>query len=79
MLSLVKRLAAEHNLAVVIISHNLHDVFEVAHRITVLRLGRNVGVYEREKTTPEEIVFGITAGKPVKVSGVVAADEEKTL
>ena len=78
-LGLVTRLAAEHDLAVVIISHNLHDVFEVAHRITVLRLGRNVGVYEREKTTPEEIVFGITAGKPVKVSGVVAADEEKTL
>ena len=78
-LGLVTRLAAEHDLAVVIISHNLHDVFEVADRITVLRLGRNVGVYEREKTTPEEIVFGITAGKPVKVSGVVAADVEKTL
>ena len=62
-----------------IISHNLHDVFEVADRITVLRLGRNVGVYEREKTTTEEIVYGITAGKPVKVSGVVAADVEKTL
>ena len=77
-LSLVKRLT-EQGLAVVVISHNLNDVFEVAHRISVLRLGRNVGVYEREKSTPEEIVFAITAGKPVKVSGVVAADVEKKL
>jgi D-xylose transport system ATP-binding protein len=60
-LDLVKRLA-EQGLAVVIISHNLIDVFEVADRITVLRLGRNVGVYEREATTQQEIVQAITAG-----------------
>ena len=40
-LELVARLA-EQGLAVVLISHNLHDVFAVAHRITVLRLGRNI-------------------------------------
>ena len=61
MLDLVKRLA-EQGLAVVLISHNLHDVFEVADRITVLRLGRNVGVYERATTTQQEIVRAITAG-----------------
>jgi D-xylose transport system ATP-binding protein len=60
-LDLVKRLA-EQGLAVVLVSHNLLDVFEVANRITVLRLGRNVGVYEREKTTEQEIVQAITAG-----------------
>jgi D-xylose transport system ATP-binding protein len=60
-LDLVKRLA-EQGLAVVIVSHNLNDVFEVAHRITVLRLGRNVGVYEREATTQQEIVQAITVG-----------------
>src|SRR5947207_11639947 len=60
-LDLVKRLG-EQGLAVVIVSHNLADVFEVANRITVLRLGRNVGVYEREKTTEQEIVQAITAG-----------------
>ena len=68
-LALVRRLA-EQGLAVVIISHNLHDVFETATRITVLRLGRNVGVYEREKSTPEEVVHAITAGAPIKVSGI---------
>ena len=41
-LELVRRLA-EQGLAVVLISHNLHDIFETATRITVLRLGRNVG------------------------------------
>ncbi len=60
-LDLVKRLA-EQGLGVVIISHNLIDVFEVADRITVLRLGRNVGVYEREHTTQQEIVSAITFG-----------------
>ena len=60
-LDLVKRLG-EQGLAVVIVSHNLLDVFEVADRITVLRLGRNVGVYERDKTTEQEIVQAITAG-----------------
>src|SRR2546421_3909787 len=60
-LDLVKRLG-EHGLAVVIVSHNLADVFEVADRITVLRLGRNVGVYEGGKTTEPEIVPAITSG-----------------
>jgi D-xylose transport system ATP-binding protein len=60
-LDLVKRLA-EQGLGVVIISHNLIDVFDVADRITVLRLGRNVGVYEREHTTQQEIVSAITFG-----------------
>jgi D-xylose transport system ATP-binding protein len=71
-LALVKRLA-ERGLAVVLISHNLHDIFEVATRITVLRLGRDIGVYEREKTTQQEVVQAITAGVPTKVSGVPAA------
>jgi D-xylose transport system ATP-binding protein len=68
-LELVKRLG-DQGLAVVLISHNLHDVFEVATRITVLRLGRDVGVYEREKTTQQEVVQAITAGIPTKVAGV---------
>jgi D-xylose transport system ATP-binding protein len=68
-LELVRRLA-EQGLAVVLISHNLHDVFEVADRIAVLRLGRNVGVYDRRKTSQQEVVHAITAGVPTKVAGV---------
>jgi D-xylose transport system ATP-binding protein len=70
-LALVRRLG-EQGLAVVIISHNLHDIFETADRITVLRLGRNVGVFERTKTSQEEVVAAITAGVPTKVSGIPA-------
>jgi D-xylose transport system ATP-binding protein len=74
-LDLVKRLA-DQGLAVVLISHNLNDVFEVATRITVLRLGRDVGVYEREKTTQQEVVQAITAGIPTKVAGIPATAPE---
>ena len=74
-LALVKRLA-EQGLSVVLISHNLHDIFEAATRITVLRLGRDIGVYEREKTTQDEIVHAITAGVATKVSGIPATGGE---
>jgi D-xylose transport system ATP-binding protein len=68
-IELVNRLA-EEGLGVVLISHNLHDVFETATRITVLRLGRNVGVFERATTTQDAVVHAITAGAPTKVSGI---------
>jgi D-xylose transport system ATP-binding protein len=71
-LGLVTRLA-EQGLAVVFVSHNLVDVFEVAHRITVLRLGRNVGVYEKGKTTQQEIVQAITAGTAAAEEAEVVA------
>jgi D-xylose transport system ATP-binding protein len=67
-LDLVKRLG-EQGLAVVLISHNLHDVFEVADSITVLRLGQNVGEYKRADVTQTQIVEAITAGKLTKVPG----------
>jgi D-xylose transport system ATP-binding protein len=64
-LTLVKRLAAQ-GLAVVLVSHNLNDVFQVADRITVLHLGRNAGVFERATTSQEEIVLAITTGTRVE-------------
>jgi D-xylose transport system ATP-binding protein len=74
-LELVRRLA-DQGLAVVLISHNLHDIFEVATRITVLRLGRDVGVYERATTTQQEVVHAITAGIPTKVAGIAETGSE---
>jgi D-xylose transport system ATP-binding protein len=74
-LELVERLA-EQGLAVVLISHNLHDIFAVAHRITVLRLGRSIAVYERDQTTQQEVVEAITAGVPTKVSGIPSTNLE---
>jgi D-xylose transport system ATP-binding protein len=77
-LELVKRLA-EQGLAVVLISHNLHDIFEVADRITVLRLGRTVAVYDRNVTTQQEVVQAITAGVPTKVAGIPSVAPEPDL
>jgi len=73
-LALVRRLG-EQGLAVVIISHNLHDIFETADRIAVLRLGRNVGVFDRRTTTQQVVVEAITAGVPTKVAGIPATTE----
>ena len=69
-LDLVRRLA-DKGLPVVIISHNLHDVFEVADRITVLRLGRKVAEFVTTKTTQQEVVHAITAGTVDFVPGMV--------
>ena len=60
-LDLVLRLK-ETNHAVVIISHNLNNVFEVCDRITVIRQGENVEVFDKLKSTPDQIVSAITRG-----------------
>ena len=62
-LSLTRRLA-ERGCAVVLISHNIADVFEVADRMVVFRRGRKVAERRREDTNPEEIVSLITGAHP---------------
>ena len=49
-LALIHRLR-ERGLGVVVISHNLDTVFDVADRIVVLRLGRRVATFDRAGTT----------------------------
>jgi D-xylose transport system ATP-binding protein len=58
-LELIGRLK-ERGLGVVVISHNLANVFEVADRIVVLRLGRATGDFKAEETTEEHVVSAIT-------------------
>jgi ABC-type sugar transport system ATPase subunit len=62
-LSLTRRLA-ERGCAVVLISHNIADVFEVADRMAVFRRGRKVAERQRDGTNPEEIVSLITGAHP---------------
>jgi ABC-type sugar transport system ATPase subunit len=50
----------EHRLAVLLVTHNLAQVFDLAGRIVVLRRGRRVAVRSTEETTREEIVGLIT-------------------
>jgi len=72
-LDLVRRLA-ERGLGVVMITHNLHDVFESADRITVLRLGQRVAELKVAETSQQEVVHAITAGTLDHVPGMQDAE-----
>jgi D-xylose transport system ATP-binding protein len=61
-LNLVKRLA-EQGVAVIMISHNLVDVFAVADYISVLYLGQMVAAVDAKDTTSDEVVGYITGTK----------------
>jgi D-xylose transport system ATP-binding protein len=61
-LGLIKRLREEGH-GVVVISHNLADVFEVADRIFVLRLGRYAGDFPVGEASQEDIVAAITGAE----------------
>jgi len=61
-LALVTRLA-EQGVAVIIISHNLADVFAVADYISVLYLGQMVASVEAKNTTRDDVVGYITGSK----------------
>jgi D-xylose transport system ATP-binding protein len=61
-LNLIKRLRDEGH-AVVVISHNLADVFEVADRIFVLRLGRKAADLGAHEASQEEVVAAITGAE----------------
>jgi D-xylose transport system ATP-binding protein len=61
-LELIKRLREEGH-GVVVVSHNLADVFEVADRIFVLRLGQQAGDYQAAETSQDEVVAAITGAR----------------
>ena len=61
-LDLVRRLA-DHGLGVVLISHNMNDVMEVADRITALYLGRVAADVPAKQLTHNQVVELITAGR----------------
>jgi D-xylose transport system ATP-binding protein len=58
-LALIKRLKARH-LGVIVISHNLADVFQVVDRIFVMRLGAPGGEFDVHTATQQEVVAAIT-------------------
>ncbi len=57
-LQLVLRLRAQGT-AIVIVSQNIEEIFEVADRIVVLHLGRVGAVFRRADTTPEAVVGAV--------------------
>jgi D-xylose transport system ATP-binding protein len=61
-LKLVRRLA-DQGLAVVLISHNLNDVFEVADQVSVLYLGKIAAQLAVKDVTRNQVVELITSGR----------------
>src|SRR3712207_6235327 len=61
-LALIKRLRDEGH-GVLVVSHNLADVFEVADRIFVLRLGKKAGDFKAAETSQDEVVAAITGAR----------------
>jgi D-xylose transport system ATP-binding protein len=61
-LHMIRRLR-DQGLAVVVISHNLADVFEVVDRVIVLRLGKRVATFDVKSITPERVVSAITGAE----------------
>ncbi|MET7641017.1 ATP-binding cassette domain-containing protein [Streptomyces sp. NPDC005438] len=74
-LDLVERLR-ERGLGVLLISHNMADVQAVADRVTVLRLGRNNGVFDVQDTSHEEIIAAITGASDNAVTRRHARSKE---
>jgi ABC-type sugar transport system ATPase subunit len=66
-LELVRRLA-DQGLAVIIISHNMNDVFQVADRIAVLRLGRMVALRPAAEIDRQIVVDLMTTGVSSRVA-----------
>lgn len=59
---LIRRLR-EKGLGVVVISHNLADVFDVTDRIVVLRLGRRVATFSTYDAGQQQVVAAITGAE----------------
>ncbi len=76
-LDLIKRLASR-GVAVMVVSHNLIDVFEVADRIAILYLGRMVAVDEASRFDRQVVVDYMTTGqssRELQATGVGAGSE----
>jgi simple sugar transport system ATP-binding protein len=56
------RSVRDNGTAVVLVSHNMPQVIEVADRIEVLRLGRRVATFDRADATVDRLVAAMTSG-----------------
>ncbi|MFT4279973.1 ATP-binding cassette domain-containing protein [Microbacterium sp.] len=65
---LIRALRAK-GISVVLISHNMVDVFEVADRVTVMRLGANAGVFRTSSSTPQDVIAAITGSHAIAPRG----------
>ncbi len=66
-LQLVRRLA-DRGLAVLLVSHNMNDVFRVADRVAVLYLGQLAGVHKADDIDRQVVVDLMTSGKSSRLT-----------
>lgn len=55
----------EEGISVIIINHNLDEVFEVTDRVTVLHNGQHVATVNSDEVTEDEVVQMMVQGKPM--------------
>ena len=63
MLQLVSRLS-EHGVSVVLVTHNMQHLVEIADRVVVMRLGRTIATRVIQETSVQEVVGLITGAIP---------------
>jgi D-xylose transport system ATP-binding protein len=73
-LDLIRRLR-EQGLGVVVISHNMMDVFSVADRIIVMRLGKRVATFDVKTVKEVDVVAAITGARPAQVASTLKMEE----
>lgn len=61
----------DQGVPVIIISHNMQDVFAVADRIVILRRGKKVGELIAAETTPDEVVSLMVGAEAVHEMGIL--------
>jgi ABC-type sugar transport system ATPase subunit len=59
------RVLRSQNIPVIIISHQLHDIFSVSDRLVIMRRGKKVAERLTKETTPDEIVGLIIGSEEV--------------
>jgi D-xylose transport system ATP-binding protein len=66
--SLISELS-RHGIGIILISHDINDVFDLASRLAVMKNGRLVGVVRTAEVTKDDVLAMIIAGKLPQVAG----------
>jgi ABC-type sugar transport system ATPase subunit len=64
---LIRHLSDNQGLPIIVISHNLQDVFDISSRIVVFRHGKKVADLVTANSTPEDVIAHITGVAPAHV------------
>ena len=62
-------LLKSHGIGIIVISHQMHDVFQVADRMVIMRRGEKVAELVTAETTPDEVVGAIVGAETVSRPG----------